>query len=291
MSRKDILLALLITIIWGVNFSVIKLGLESIDPFLLASIRFFLTAFPLVFFVSKPDVKLFYIPLYGILFGVGAWGMLNMGIHFGVSAGVASLLIQLNAYFTIIFGLFLFSERLNRYQIIGMIISLIGLMVSVIYKEDGSSVLSLLFVLLAAFSLGLSNVVVKKSAPTNMLSFLVWSSLFAPLPLLGMAYLSDSDFSLGVALNEINTTGIFSILFQVYVTTLFAYWVWISLLKKYPLSIVAPISLLVPVFGFIGSVVIFNETITLIKSISSVLILIGLMLFVFNKKLMKKNYE
>lgn len=291
MTRKDVFLAIVITIIWGLNFSVIKLGLESTDPFLLASIRFFLTAFPLIFFVPKPDVKLLYIPLYGILFGVGSWGMLNIGIHLGVSAGVASLLIQLNAYFTIIFGIFLFSERLNRYQIIGMVVSLVGLMVSVVYKEDSSSVLSLLFVLLAAFSLGSCNVIAKKAAPTNMLSFLVWSSLFAPIPLLGMAYLSNDGFSLVAALNEINTMGIFSVLFQVYVTTLFAYWVWISLLKKYPLSIVAPISLLVPVFGFISSVVIFDESITLVKSISSVLILIGLMLFVFNKKLMKKNYE
>ena len=285
MTKKDGLLALLITFIWGINFSVIKLGLGSIDPFLLASLRFLLTAFPLVFFLPKPEVKLVYIATYGILFGVGLWGMVNLGIYLGASAGVASLLLQLSAYFTIIFGYLFFSERLNVKQIIAMLISLFGLMILVFSDDESSNLLALFLVIVGALSMGLSNAFIKKISPKNTFSFMAWASLFPPIPLLFLAYLTNDDLSLVSALKEIDSWGVFSILFQVYATTLFAYWLWNNLLKKYPISTVAPVSLLVPVFGFFGSVVIFHEELTGIKLLSSGLILLGLVLFVLSNRI------
>ncbi|MEE9445462.1 MAG: EamA family transporter [Cocleimonas sp.] len=280
MSKQDGLLALLVTFIWGINFSVIKLGLGTMDPFLLASLRFLLTAIPLVFFLPKPDIKFIWIAVYGLLFGVGLWGMVNLGIRLGATPGVASLLLQMSAYFTIIFGYFFFSEKLNTYQVVAMLISLSGLVILILSNEKSSDLFALFLVIVGAFSMGLSNVMIKKLSPKNVFSFMAWSSLFSPIPLLLLAFLSDSQFSLHSALSRIDSWAIFSILFQVYITTLFAYWVWNNLLKKYPISTVAPISLLVPIFGFMGSAVIFNEALTAIKLVSSGLILLGLVIFV-----------
>ena len=289
MSKVDGLLALLITFIWGVNFSVIKLGLGSIDPFLLASLRFFLTAIPLVFFLPKPDIKLIYIATYGLLFGVGLWGMVTLGIHLGASAGIASLLLQLSAYFTIIFGYVFFAEKLSLYQIGAMLISLSGLVLLIISNDDSSTFLSLFLVIVGALAMGLSNVMIKKIAPKNTFSFMAWSSLFSPIPLGLLAIMTNDHLSFVSALNKIDGWGVFSILFQVYATTLFAYWIWNNLLKKYPISTVAPVSLLVPIFGFLSSVLIFNESMSFIKLFSSGVILIGLILFVLSNKMKSQN--
>ena len=143
MTKEDGLLAILITFIWGINFSVIKLGLGTIDPFLLAALRFLLTAIPLVFFLPKPDIAFKFVGLYGMIFGVGLWGMVNLGIHFGVSAGVASLLLQLSAYCTIIFGYLFFAEKLSAYQIISMLVSLSGLMLLVFSKNESSNIFAI----------------------------------------------------------------------------------------------------------------------------------------------------
>ena len=213
MARKDIFLAVLITFIWGINFSVIKLGLGTIDPFFLAAMRFFLTAVPLIFLLPKPDVSFSVIVSYGFLFGIGLWGMVNLGIYLGVSAGVASLLLQFSAYFTIVLGYLFFSEKLNRVQIVGMLVSLLGLAISLIYKDVTASIFSLMLVLLAALSMGLCNVTVKKTSPKNMLSFLAWSSLFSPIPLLLIAIITNDDFSLVSAISNIDLLGWFSILF------------------------------------------------------------------------------
>ncbi len=99
MKLTDFLIALLITAIWGVNFSIIKLGLITADPLILAGIRFTLCALPAVFFIKKPDTSWRYIIGYGLLFGIGLWGIVNLGIKAGVSAGIASLVLQFGAFF------------------------------------------------------------------------------------------------------------------------------------------------------------------------------------------------
>ncbi|MSE17952.1 EamA family transporter, partial [Pantoea agglomerans] len=104
MKLTHLLLAVMITAIWGVNFSVIKLGLQAVDPFILAGIRFTLCALPALFFIKKPDVPWRYLISYGLVFGIGLWGLVNLGIKTGLSAGIASLLLQFSAFFTLLLG-------------------------------------------------------------------------------------------------------------------------------------------------------------------------------------------
>ena len=95
MLKKHLSLAVLVTLVWGVNFPITKLGLRAIDPFVLTGIRFALAALPLVFFIKRPAVKFSYVAAYGFLFGLGMWGVINYGIQVGVSPGIASLIIQI----------------------------------------------------------------------------------------------------------------------------------------------------------------------------------------------------
>ncbi|MGN2006498.1 EamA family transporter [Yersinia enterocolitica] len=286
MKLTDFLIALLITAIWGVNFSIIKLGLITADPLILAGIRFTLCALPAVFFIKKPDTSWRYIVGYGLLFGIGLWGSVNLGIKAGVSAGIASLVLQFGAFFTMVLGAFLFHENLSKYQYIGIIVALLGL-TSIIFISDGSvTFIGLALVLCGAIVWGLVSIIIKKSDTKQVFSFLVWSSLFSPIPLFILSYLFNGPSGFTELAIHFNTTTLFSILFQVYPNTLFAYWVWNSLLTKYPVSVVAPLSLLVPIFGMLGSVMIFNESIPSGKVISMIFIISGLIIGLYDKQLM-----
>ncbi|CCV44931.1 EamA family transporter [Yersinia enterocolitica] len=286
MKLTDFLIALLITAIWGVNFSIIKLGLITADPLILAGIRFTLCALPAVFFIKKPDTSWRYIVGYGLLFGIGLWGSVNLGIKAGVSAGIASLVLQFGAFFTMVLGAFLFHENLSKYQYIGIIVALLGL-TSIIFISDGSvTFIGLALVLCGAIVWGLVSIIIKKSDTKLVFSFLVWSSLFSPIPLFILSYLFNGPSGFTELAIHFNTTTLFSILFQVYPNTLFAYWVWNSLLTKYPVSVVAPLSLLVPIFGMLGSVMIFNESIPSGKVIAMIFIISGLIIGLYDKQLM-----
>lgn len=276
MKAKHLLLGLLVTCIWGLNFSVIKLGLESINPFVLAACRFFLAAIPWVFVVRKPNVSLRVVGAYGLLFGVGLWGIVTLAIQVGVSAGVASLVLQFSPFFTVLLSAYWFQERLYLAQIIGIGLAAAGLIYITTLTDGSVSIASIGLVLVGALSWSVSNVLVKQYRPKPMFSFLIWSSLFSPIPLVLLAYLSDGYAPFEGLVGRFDALAIFSILFQVYVTTIFGYWAWNSLIDKYPLSKVAPLSLLVPIFGLIGSYAIFGEHIGLGKIVSAGLVLLGL---------------
>lgn len=205
MKPLHVVLAVLITAIWGVNFSVIKLGLATVDPFILAGIRFSLCALPAIFFIRKPDVPWRYIIGYGLMFGIGLWGVVNLGIKAGLSAGIASLVLQFSA--------------------------------------------------------------------------------FSPIPLFALDYVLNGNTGYTSFINQVDATAVLSILFQVYPNTLFAYWIWNSLLKTYPVSTVAPLSLLVPIFGMLGSVLIFNESVPFNKILAVVLIVLGLAVGLYGQRI------
>ena len=287
MNLKDFSLGILITAIWGINFSVIKLGLNSLDPFILSGLRFLLCAFPLIFFIKKPDTDFKYIIYYGLSFGVGLWGIVYLAMFFGISAGISSLILQMGVFFTVILGYLVFNEPIDLIKKIGFLIATIGLIL-VLYITDGSvTTIGICLVLIAALFMAISNIIVKKTQTKQVLSFLVWSSIFAPIPLFLLAFITQGSQAYVNFSSSLDLNAIFSILFQVYPTTLFGYWIWNSLINKYPVSSVAPLGLLVPIFGLLGSYLIFNEQIGLLKSLACLLIITGLFINTFAHQLKK----
>ncbi len=285
MKLPHLFLAVLITAIWGVNFSVIKLGLHSIDPFILAGLRFTLCALPALFFIKKPHVPWRYLINYGLVFGVGLWGLVNLGIKTGLSAGIASMVLQFSAFFTLLAGSWVFKERLSRYQMVGFALSCAGLL-SIVFITDGSVTFSgLLLVLAGAVAWSIANIINKKTGTKQVFAFLVWSSVFSPIPLFLLDWLINGTRGYSSLISNIDARAVLSLLFQVYPNTLFGYWVWNSLLKRYPVSTVAPLSLLVPVFGIIGSVVIFGENVPAMKIVALALIITGLAIGLYGQQL------
>ena len=276
MLKKHLSLAVLVTLVWGVNFPITKLGLRAIDPFVLTGIRFALAALPLVFFIKRPAVKFSYVAAYGIIFGLGMWGVINYGIQVGVSPGIASLIIQLSVFFTLGWGVVLFKEKIRGAQMLGAVLALVGL-AGIISTQDGNhAVLGVMLIVLSAVAWSVGNVIIKKSGVKEIFSFMVWASLIPPIPLFLTAWLMHGGAAFEGLHANLDLTAILSILFQVYLATHFAYWGWNSLLKLYPVSTVAPLSLLIPVFGITSSMLMLDERISTPNLISIGIILVGL---------------
>jgi len=285
MKPWHLALAVLITAIWGINFSVIKLGLATVDPFILAGIRFSLCALPAIFFIRRPDVPWRYLIGYGLVFGIGLWGVVNLGIKAGLSAGIASLILQFSAFFTLLLGGWVFKEALTRFQVLGMLIALGGLLCIIMISDGSVSLSGVLLVLAGAASWSVANIINKKARTRDVFGFLVWSSAFAPIPLFALDYAINGSAGYTAFIHQADTTAVLSILFQVYPNTLFAYWIWNSLLKTYPVSTVAPLSLLVPIFGMLGSVFVFHESVPFNKVLAVVLIVLGLAVGLYGQRI------
>ncbi|WLG90517.1 EamA family transporter [Pseudomonas cucumis] len=283
MQKKHLVLAILVTLVWGVNFPITKLGLRSIDPFVLTGIRFALAAIPLVFFIKRPAIKFSYVAAYGFIFGLGMWGVINYGIQVGVSPGIASLIIQLSVFFTMGWGALLFKEKLRGAQLIGALLALVGLEGIISTQQGEHAILGVLLIVLSAVAWSVGNVIIKKSGVKEIFSFMVWASLFPPIPLFFIAWLMQGAAPFEHLQSSLDFTAVLSIVFQVYLATHFAYWGWNSLLKLYPVSTVAPLSLLIPVFGIGSSMLIIGEHISTPNLISIVIIIMGLAVGLYRK--------
>jgi O-acetylserine/cysteine efflux transporter len=283
MQKKHLVLAILVTLVWGVNFPITKLGLRSIDPFVLTGIRFALAAIPLVFFIKRPTIKFSYVVAYGFIFGLGMWGVINYGIQVGVSPGIASLIIQLSVFFTMGWGALLFKEKLRGAQLLGALLALVGLAGIISTQQGEHAILGVLLIVLSAVAWSVGNVIIKKSGVKEIFSFMVWASLFPPIPLFFIAWLMQGAAPFENLHSSLDFTAVLSIVFQVYLATHFAYWGWNSLLKLYPVSTVAPLSLLIPVFGIGSSMLIIGEHISTPNLISIAIIIMGLAVGLYRK--------
>jgi len=276
MQKKHVLLAVLVTAVWGLNFPITKLGLSEIDPLLLTAIRFTLAALPWVFFVKRPDVSFHWLAAYGLIFGVAMWALINLGIAMGVPPGSASLLIQSSAFFTLGWGMLLFGERLAWPQWMGVALASIGLIGILLGSPGKATAIGFALVMVSAVAWSIGNVVIKVSKVREIFAFVVWASLFPPIPLLLLTWLLHGSAPFVALPSHVNGVAVFSLAFQAYGATHFCYWGWNLMLREYPVSRVAPLSLLIPVFGIASSVFIVGQRPSASDGVFIALILLAL---------------
>lgn len=292
MRPRHLLLALVVVAIWGVNFAIIKLGLRQVSPLGLGVARFFLAAFPWVFFIKRPEVPFRLLAGYGLLIFALQFGLLFTGMKIGMSAGLASLILQLQVFFTIGLSVALLGERPTVWQLSGALLAFCGVGLVAAHVGGEVTLAGLALLVGAAAAWGGGNVVSKRisqtNASVNVLGLVVWGSLIALPPLLVMALLLERENFLA-SFTGLDWISAGSIAYIVYLSTLFGFAVWSRLLGLYPVSTVAPFTLLVPVFGFLGSAVLLGEPIQDWKLIASALVIAGLCINLFGPRLLRRR--
>jgi O-acetylserine/cysteine efflux transporter len=280
MSARDILAALSVAIVWGLTFIAIKIGVGEATPLMLAALRFFFAAVPMVFFLASPKAPAWAVVLYGLLIGAGQFGVLFIAIHEGFPVGLASLVIQAQVFFTILLAWALLGESPSRVQIVGAAVGFLGMAVIGSERLAGASLGPFVLVILAAVFWGSGNVLAKSVGKVDMLAFTVWSSLAAPAPLFALSLLVEGKSSLA-ALAHPSLKLVLSVLTISYGGTLFGYGLWARLLAHHSAATVAPFALLVPMVGMIAAALLFGETLSALEVVGGALVMVGLALNVF----------
>jgi len=288
MTPRDIALALLVVLVWGLNFIAIKWGVALVPPLLLTALRYTFAAFPAVFFIRRPKVKLSILVTYGIAVGVLQFGTLFVAIKLGMPAGLSSLVIQMQAFFTMAFAVLLLGERPGRFQVIGALVALLGIALIATERLGGTALLPLLMTLAAAAFWGAANIATKRAGRIDMMAFVVWSALVPPLPLLAVSLMTEGFAADWAALTHPSWLLAGVVGFNAYAATLVGFGLWSVLLGRYPASTVAPFSLLVPVVGITSSVILLGEPLSWLELAGSVVVFAGLLLNVFGPRLVQR---
>ena len=281
---RDVLLALLVVVIWGVNFVFIRWGVDEVPPLFLTGLRYLAAVLPAVFFIRRPKVRLSVLVVYGLSIGVAQFGLLFLAISLGMPSGLASLVMQLQAFFTFVLAMLFLGEGITRFQLLGAVVAFSGIALIALDRLEASLLTPLLLCVLAAFFWGVANVTTKKAGRIDMFGFVVWSSLVPPLPLFALSMLIEGPDAVFFGLTHLTGLGLGSIVMNGYAATLLGFGLWSYLLSRYPASTIAPFSLLVPIVGMASAAVLLHEAITGLEIAGSVLVFLGLMLNVFGPR-------
>lgn len=289
MSIKDMLLALCVVVVWGVNFVIIKVGLQDMPPFLLAGLRFVLVAFPAILFIKPPKIQLKWLVAYGLTISFGQFAFLFLAIKLGMPAGIASLVIQAQVIFTILLGALMLSEQLKWNHFAGILVASAGMLVLADaslgnQSSNGINWVTLLLTVGAALSWALGNItnkVIMRNTQVPIMSLVVWSALVPIIPFFACSWLYEGQEVIFSSLMNINLSTILSLFYLAYIATVVGYAIWGYLLKHYETWRVAPLALLVPVVGILSAVLLIDETLSSMQIVGAVIIIVGLLLNVY----------
>jgi O-acetylserine/cysteine efflux transporter len=278
MPLRHALLALLVVAIWGTNFVVIKAALDVLPPLLLAALRFALAFAPTALFVPRPPVPWRVLAAFGVLIGAGQFGLLFVAMRSDITPGLASLVVQTQVFFTIGLAMLFARERLTAVQGLALALAAAGLAVIAWHTDATTTPLGLALVLAAALCWAAGNTVAVRAGKVPMLGFMVWSSLFALPPLVLLSWWLEGPAAMAQGLSRAGWGTWAAVLWQSAGNALFGYGAWAWLLARYPAGTVAPMALLVPVFGIGASALWLGEALPPWKIAAAALVIGGLAL-------------
>ncbi len=278
MVPKDLLLALVVIIVWGMNFVVIKVGLDDIPPMLLGALRFLLAAFPAILFIKRPQLPLRWLLAYGATISLGQFAFLFSAMNVGMPAGLASLVLQSQAFFTLFFAALFLGERLRATNFIGLLIAAGGLLLIGMQGDRSMTLAGFVLTICAASMWALGNIVTRKVGKVNLVGLVVWGSLIPPIPFFALSWMMEGPQVIESALRGIGWSSVLVLLYLAFGATILGYSLWSRLLSRYPANTVAPFSLLVPVVGLTSAALLLDEHLGVMQAIGALLVMLGLMI-------------
>lgn len=295
LSPRHIGTAFIVIFLWGMNFVVIKIGLKDVPPFLLGALRFTLVAFPAILFLPRPKVPLTYLVAYALTISLGQFAFLFSAMAVGMPAGLASLVLQAQAFFTVGLSALVFGDKLRGSNLIGMLVASAGLILLGAASLNNSphavsqvTATGFILTLCAAFSWASGNVINKKIGSTAVLSMVAWSALIPILPFLMLSAYFEGIDVIEYSLMHLSLSSALTVLYLAFAATLIGYTLWGRLLASLPTHMVAPLTLLVPLVGLSAAWLLLGEALQPTQILGASIVMCGLLINVFGQRLSER---
>jgi O-acetylserine/cysteine efflux transporter len=278
MRPVHVALAVLVAAIWGLNFVIVDVGLDEFPPLLLSSLRYVLASIPVLVLRGGPGVPWRWVFAVGVAIGVVKFSLLFVGMDVGMPAGLASLVLQVQAFFTLGFAAVLLRERLRAAQVAGLVLATVGLVLVATGLSGAATPAGFALVIAAAAAWGVGNVAIKRAAPADPFRFMSWMCLIPPVPLFVLSLSFEGPRAVGDALAGIDLAGIAAVAYIAFAATTVGWGLWAYLMRAYSAGTVAPFSLLVPVFGLGFAALLLGEALTWRTVVAALLVVSGVLL-------------
>jgi O-acetylserine/cysteine efflux transporter len=294
MTPRDRLTAIAVAACWGVNFPATHVALEHFPPLFMVAVRFGLLALPTLLFVPRPAVATRWLLGYGVGFGILQFAFLYLGMRHGMPSGLASLVLQSSAPFTVVLGAALLRERLSRRQVTGVLIAVAGLTGIAVHRSLHAGLLPLVLTLCGGLGWALGNLASRQARPPKPLHLTMWMSVVPPIPMFLLSLAVEGPHAQWQSLTTVaagnGPRACLALLYVVLIATVLGSGAWTTLMSRYPAGVVAPFSMLVPVFGLASSWLLLGEGTDAVELAFGALVVGGVLFGVWNgDRLARRN--
>ncbi|SDI16827.1 O-acetylserine/cysteine efflux transporter [Rhodococcus triatomae] len=278
-TTRDRLLGLTVVVLWGLNFLAIRTALDHFPPFFFAALRFLVIAVPVVLFVPRPNVPARWLIGYGLGFGVGQFAFLFWAMDAGMPTGLASLVLQSSAPFTVVLGALLLRERLSAVQVAGIVFAVAGMTLIGWDRAHHAALLPVVLTLLAGLSWAFGNLANRRAASAEPMRVMLWMCVVPPLPLLALSLAVEGP---GAGWDAVATSwtpaglpALAGLTYIVLLGTLVGSGIWTALMSRNPAGSVAPFSLLVPIVGIAAAWIVLHEQPSVLALLGAAIVIVG----------------
>ena len=282
MPIRDRLLAVLVAVLWGINFLAIDISLRQFPPLFFVAVRFVVIAVPTVLFVPRPKVRWYWLLGYGLGFGTIEFAFLFIAMHIGMPAGLASLVLQSSAPFTVLLGAVFLRERLRPVQVLGIVVAVAGMGLIVWHRAQAAAALPVLLTLVGGLGWAIGNLCARQAKPDNPVAFTLWMSVVPPIPMFAVSLLMEGGRADWHAVTGLATpvgwAALAGLGYIALVSTVLGTSLWSTLLGRHAASVVAPFALLVPVVGVVAAWIFLGEQPALIEILAGAVVVGGVLL-------------
>ncbi|MFF5031416.1 EamA family transporter [Nocardia salmonicida] len=283
MTSRDRLLGLTVVVLWGLNFLAIRIGLDHFPPFFFVALRFAVIAIPVLIFIPRPAVRTRWLLLYGTGFGILQFAFLFTAMRTGMPTGLASLVLQSSAPFTVVLGAVLLRERLRPVQMAGLAVAVLGMVVIGADRMADSTLLPVLLTLAGGLGWAFGNIGARQAGADspgyNPMHLTLWMSVVPVLPMLALSMIVEGPGTgfraIGAAFSADGLPALAALAYIAVLATVCGSGLWTYLMSRYPAGTVAPLSLLVPVVGIAAAWAVFDEQPSVAALVGGAIVIAG----------------
>ncbi|WP_250446110.1 EamA family transporter [Actinotalea sp. C106] len=281
MPLRHTALACLVAALWGINFLAIHASLEQFPPIFLVALRFAILAVPALLLVPRPQVPTRWLIGYGLGFGTIQFFGLYLGMAAGFPTGLASLVLQASAPFTVVLGVLFLREPMTRRRAVSVGVAVLGLALVGLSRGSAESWWPFWLVVLGAFGWAIGNLSSRLAAPPKPLHLIMWMTVVPPLPMLALSLVIEGPDQILEAWSTAATAAAapawIGLAYTVVLGTVVGSGIWVWLMKRHPAGVVAPFSMLVPVVGITAAWLVLGETPSALEVAGGVLVVVGVL--------------
>ncbi|MGC4988203.1 EamA family transporter [Nocardia salmonicida] len=283
MTSRDRLLGLTVVVLWGLNFLAIRIGLDHFPPFFFVALRFAVIAIPVLIFIPRPAVRTHWLLLYGTGFGILQFAFLFTAMRTGMPTGLASLVLQSSAPFTVVLGAVLLRERLRPVQMAGLAVAVLGMVVIGADRMADATLLPVLLTLAGGLGWAFGNIGARQAGADspgyNPMHLTLWMSVVPVLPMLALSMVVEGPGTgfraIGAAFSVDGLPALAALAYIAVLATVCGSGLWTYLMSRYPAGTVAPLSLLVPVVGIAAAWAVLDEQPSVAALVGGAIVIAG----------------